>query len=138
MFKKASTALVKTVKGGLDPNIVLNKSVEVITNAIKEYHIVREQEITKRRAIKARKEVALEAIRSQKEVILTYIEKTFDERNIIFKEMFEKLDYAIANNDSSLVDKSLTVILSTLQTNPFKSFDDFKNKLQDKSFTLEL
>jgi len=138
MFKKASTALVKTVKGGLDPNIVLNKSVEVITNAIKEYHIVREQEITKRRAIRVRKEVALEAIRSQKEVILTYIEKTFDERNIIFKEMFEKLDYAIANNDSSLVDKSLTVILSTLQTNPFKSFDDFKNKLQDKSFTLEL
>jgi hypothetical protein len=108
-----------------------------ITDVIQQYSIVREQEITKRLEIQQQRDIAISKIQAEKEIILTYLQQTFQERREVLHELFQTLDEAVKRGNIEIVDKSLSGIMTTIQSSPFKDFADFKRKLQEHE-TIEL
>ena len=108
-----------------------------IADVIQQYSIVREQESTKRLEIQQQRDIAISKIQAEKEIILTYLQQAFQERREVFHKIFQTLDEAVKMGNIEIVDKSLSGIMVTIQTSPFKDFADFKRKLQDHE-TIEL
>ena len=85
---------------------------------------VREANKTERMRIQADKEKALAQIEATKAVLMTHLNRSFDERATIFKKDFEAIDAAIANNNM----EALAVMLQSVNTlaaqSPFKALVD--------------
>jgi len=94
IFKSASKKI---------PGINFLSVVEEVTSAIKEYSIIVQEEKTKRVAIKSQRDYLIEEIKSKKEIILTYLEKSYDERASILKKQFEIVDKAIDSNNIEML-----------------------------------
>jgi len=77
------------------------------------------------------KDVEIEKIQAQKEVLKTYLEGIFSERRYMIEEMFDKLDKGIENNNLELIQMSMSSIVSIAQESPLKQVEslmsDFKN-----------
>jgi len=89
-----------------------------ILDAAQDYLIVRETEATKQEAIRARKEVDLSEIHAKRELFLTYLHRSFDERRKNFKELFDSLDKAMQNGGD--VASILGAITTLAASSPFK------------------
>lgn len=103
------------------PTQILN-AVETLINAYQcymDYLKTAEQEITKREAIQAWKEVELARINATREILITHLESSFDERKNNFQELFKKLDTAIEKEDAQLIGNTLSVIVEIAKSNPF-------------------
>lgn len=83
-----------------------------ICQAYTEYAIVAEQEKTKRRAIEAWETEAIARIETQRDVMLRYLERSFDERAKQFDNLFKLADRALSEKDN----KALSEILESIQT----------------------
>lgn len=130
------TAMTKISQSSGDPTMV-SQALGKLVSAIKEYKIVQEQEITKRQDLLHRRDVAIRRIQAEENIILSYMTHTFQERKDIFCKLFSTLDHAVENNDVTLVDQTLSGILHTLQTSPFKDFESFKRQLSNHE-TIEI
>ena len=93
-----------------------------IVKSVKEYEIAMEQERTKRYAVRAHKEVLLEKIQAQKEIIEKIIDKTFDERSKVLYELIKRLDVGIQEDNEKLISLTIGGIVGIVQSTPFKSF----------------
>ena len=85
-----------------------------------------EEQETKREEIRAQRDREIEIIRAQKEMIMTYLEKTFDERRMIFNKQFEILDNAVSKGDTELLATTLDSINQLATSSPFKSLLELK------------
>jgi len=105
--------------------------LKMLLNAKNENHRVTEEEKTKRVNISAMRDVEIEKIQAQKEVLKTYLEGIFSERRYMIEEMFDKLDKGIENNNLELIQMSMSSIVSIAQESPLKQVEslmsDFKN-----------
>ena len=85
---------------------------------------VREANRTERERIQAEKEKALAQIEATQTVLITYLNRSFDERATIFKKDFEAIDTAIANNNM----EALAIMVQNVNTlaaqSPFKALVD--------------
>lgn len=90
----------------------LSQCLREICQAYTEYAIVAEQEKTKRQAIEAWETEAITRIESQRDVMLRYLEQSFDERAKQFNSLFKLADRAMSEGDN----KALSKILETIQT----------------------
>uniref|UniRef100_A0A0C1RL20 Uncharacterized protein n=1 Tax=Tolypothrix bouteillei VB521301 TaxID=1479485 RepID=A0A0C1RL20_9CYAN len=95
-----------------------------IIEAYTEYKIVAEQEQTKRRGIKAWEKTTIAQINAQRDALLKYIERSFDERANNFRFLFEKVDLAIANGDNNQLTLALHSITEIAKSSPFKDLAD--------------
>ncbi|MBD2187996.1 hypothetical protein [Pseudanabaena mucicola] len=105
-----------------------------IMTAYTEYKIVSEQEKTKRRSIEACEKTTIAQIESQCDVMLDYLERTFDERASNFRFLFQKVDQAIKNADSEQLTLALNSITEIAKSSPFKDLADLtqvKKSLDD-------
>lgn len=73
--------------------------VNNITNAAKEYGICKQQERTKREAIKAQMKVEIEKINSQKEICLKVLDKQYEIKMFQMQAFYEQ--YSMALKDAS-------------------------------------
>lgn len=84
----------------------------------------RESNMTERVRIQAEKVAALKKIEATRDLLMTYLNKSFDERAAIFKKDFESIDTAIANNNM----EALAIMVQSVNTlaaqSPFKSLVD--------------
>ncbi len=84
----------------------------------------RESNMTERARIQAEKVAALKKIEATRDLLMTYLNKSFDERAAIFKKDFESIDTAIANNNM----EALAIMVQSVNTlaaqSPFKSLVD--------------
>lgn len=107
------------------------EGLKMLVNAKKENHNITETEKTKRANIAARKDVEIENIRAQKDVLKTYLEGIFSERRYMIEEMFDKLDKGIENNNLELIQISMSSIVAIAKESPLKQVEalvsDFKN-----------
>jgi len=107
------------------------EGLKMLVNSKSENHKVSEEEKTKRANIYAIKDVEIEKIQAQKEVLKTYLEGIFSERRYMIEEMFDKLDKGIENNNLELIQMSMSSIVSIAQESPLKQvaslMNDFKN-----------
>lgn len=135
-----ATRIVKTVSAKVVGGSVgqLGESLGKVIDAAKEYAIVREQEVTKRELISAHRDVMLEQIRSNRELLQLAIDRTFDERGKVLDRQFEALDAGLASGDSELIRMALDSIVDVVKSTPFKNIQELRTSLADPGFTLEL
>lgn len=82
---------------------------------------------TKRAEIRAQTEIRIKEIDSMRDLIMTYLDKTFDERSKIFAKQFECVDKALADGDVNLLAISLNCITDLAKSSPFKALADINS-----------
>ena len=126
-FEDKRDELIDAAKRGLmnlnNPEEVLNALCKLQSVANETIKYTEEQE-TKRVEINAKKEVAIEKIKTIERCIKDYLDKTFDERRSIFAKEFECVDAALKTGNLELLSVSLNSINSLAAQSPFKALAD--------------
>ena len=120
---KAAGTLVKKAAGPLGKVAKHVNPLDVIREICKtvvEYKIVVQQEKAKRDVIKAERATALERIKAQREILLDYLRRSFDERRENFEALVERLDDAIASGNTDQMAFLLQTIVQLAQSSPFR------------------
>ena len=127
MIKKAMSMVGKTKPS---PTQAL-EGLKMLVNAKSENHKITQEETTKRKNINAVRDVEIERIQAQKDVLKTYLEGIFSERKYMIEEMFDKLNKGIENDNLELIQMSMSSIVSIAKESPLKQVEslvnDFKN-----------
>ncbi len=120
LFSKAKPSPTQALEG-----------LKTFAEVVKDNHKITEEETTKRVNISAIKDVEIEKIQTQKEILKSYFEGIFSERRYMIEQMFDKLDKGIENNNLELIQMSMSSIVSIAQESPLKQvaslMSDFKN-----------
>jgi len=85
-----------------------------------EYNQIAEQERTKRREIKAWEKENLAKIQAQRDLLMEYLDRSFDERAKNFKQLFDVVDRAIASGNNEQLGLALHSITELAKSSPFK------------------
>ena len=108
------------------PADVLN-TINTFVKASEEVAKFTELQKTKRAEIRAQAATRIKEIDAMRDVIMTYLDKTFDERSKIFAKQFECVDKALADGDANLLAISLNSITDLAKSSPFKALADMGN-----------
>lgn len=134
--KKPKTEDIQTVLSNVPLDAV--QGVKHVFDNVVEYLKVSELEKTNRAGIEARKTVALEQIRSQRDTINQLINRTFDERGQVLAKQFAALDHALVSGNVEVVQASLQGMVAVIQTSPFKTVQEMQQALGTKDFVVRL
>lgn len=121
----------------LPPQDVVDATNEVFREVIS-YLNTKELEQTKRANITANRDVAIEAIRSQREVILESLRYMFEERAQVIQKQFQALDYALETGNVALADTAMKSMVNVIQSSPFKNIQEMQNAMGAKDFVVRL
>ena len=116
-------------------------SLAQIAQAYHDYLIISEQEKTKRIEIKAWENQKLAEIKANRDFLIGYLERSFDERAKNFSAMFELVDQAISSNNNEQLALSLHAIVELAKSSPFKdliNLSQVKAALDDPDHVWEL
>ena len=105
---------------------------------IADYFRTMQEEETRRQEIIAHRDVLIERITAEKEVILAYFDHRFAERRAALDEFFELLRYAVASGDNHQLTTALAGILGIIQDNPLDDFETFRQQFQDPNYIIEI
>lgn len=86
-----------------------------------------EEQKTKRAEIRARAQVAIHQIDTVREFLQNYLDKTFDERRMLFAKEFEIVDKCLASGNVQALAVSLNAITDLAKSSPFKALADIKS-----------
>jgi len=106
--------------------VVLNDMInpaeclQQIVSAYTEYKIIAEQEQTKRREIEAWEKVTIAKINAQRDLLMAYLNRSFDERAENFRHLFCVVDRAIAADNNDQLALALHSITELAKSSPFK------------------
>lgn len=91
-----------------------------IVSAYREYQQVAEQERTKRREIDAWEKETIAKINAQRDLLMAYLDRSFDERTENFRSLFCVVDRAIAAGNNDQLALALHSITEIAKSSPFK------------------
>jgi ribonucleotide reductase alpha subunit len=111
--KKSTTEVVKEF---INPAECLQQMVTAYTD----YLIIVEQEQTKRREIDAWEKETITKINAQRELLMAYLDRSFDERAENFRSLFAVVDSAIASGNNEQLALALNSITEIAKSSPFK------------------
>ncbi len=100
------------------------QSLHAIIEAYTDYKKVVQEEQTKRRDIEAWEKTTIAQVQANRDVLIKYLESSFDERANNFRFLFEKVDQAIAQGDNKQLSLFLHSITELAKSSPFKDFAD--------------
>ena len=126
--KKLNTDLIEVGKNfaSANPKEAL-EAFNSLCNMAGEVTKFTEVQKTKRKAIEAQRDIIVEQIKSNKEIILYTLEKTFDEREKMFRKYFEVIDDALSKNNIQQLQLGLGSINQLAATSPFKSLENIES-----------
>lgn len=107
----------------IDPEQALN-TLNNLYDRYVELEKTREEHKTERARIQADKEKALAQIEAIKNVLMTHLNRSFDERAMVFKKNFEAIDAAIANNNMEALAITVQSVNTLAAQSPFKALVD--------------
>jgi hypothetical protein len=96
---------------------------------LREYYHFRkatEQEVTRREEIRAKRDVAIATIQTERELIEKYFQHRFAERASALSEFFNLLDHAVDTRNDNELDVALNGILAVVKDSPLKDFESFR------------
>jgi ribonucleotide reductase alpha subunit len=94
--------------------------LQQMVSAYTEYKIIAEQEKTKRREIEAWENETITKINAQRELLMAYLDRSFDERAENFRALFAVVDNAIASGNNEQLALTLNSITEIAKSSPFK------------------
>jgi ribonucleotide reductase alpha subunit len=100
----------------INPAECLQQMVSTYTDYLK----VAEQEKTKRREIEAWEKETITKINAQRELLMAYLDRSFDERAENFRALFAVVDNAIASGNNDQLALTLNSITEIAKSSPFK------------------
>ncbi|WP_414618768.1 hypothetical protein [Calothrix sp. CCY 0018] len=103
------------------------ESLEQMVSAYTEYLTIAEQERTKRRDIEAWEKEAIARINAQRELVITYLDRSFDERAENFRALFGVVDNALVSGDNEQLAIALNSITEIAKSSPFKDLANLSN-----------
>jgi len=80
----------------------------------------REVQETKRAAIEAERQTVISKIRAQRELLIKYLDKTFDERKENFNKLFDVIDDALVKDNIQQLSMGLNSFNELAKSSPFK------------------
>lgn len=123
--KSAKTIVLKTGGKGLlrEAVAVINPldAIREITSAWSTAKRVAEEEQTKRARIAATERVDMARLQLQRDVLITYLERSFDERASNFKQLFTRLDRDAAASNTPAMAATLGAIVDLAKSSPLKA-----------------
>ena len=114
--KKVPGAMVMQAVAIMNPAECLQQIFSVCTDYMK----VAEQERTKRREIEAWEQETLAKINAQRDLLMAYLDRSFDERAENFRSLFCVVDQAIATGNNDQLALALHSITEIAKSSPFK------------------
>lgn len=99
---------------------------DIVKEAIDTIKFCEEQE-TERTKILAQRDAYIRKIEAEKEVLLDYLERSFDERKENFRKFFEMADKAIASGNNEQLAMVLDGVNNLAASSPFKDLADIKS-----------
>ncbi len=96
------------------------ESVREIVTACTDYLKIAQEERTKRQEITAWEKATIADINAQRDVLIEYLELSFDERAKNFRQLFNVVDKAIDNGDNEELALALHSITELAKSSPFK------------------
>ena len=132
--RKDLVGTVKSIAAGnpAEAAQVLKRFIEVAGDVAK----FTEQQKTVRKDIEAKRDSDIARIQAQKEIIMIYLEKSFDERKENFSKLSQVIDHAIANNNMQQLAMGLDSINQLAASSPFKALatlESTKEAINDKN-----
>ncbi|MEM9925434.1 MAG: hypothetical protein AAF915_17050 [Cyanobacteria bacterium P01_D01_bin.50] len=118
---------VKKIKNFALQNINPVESVEKMVSAYTEYLTIAELERTKRRDIEAWEKEAITRINAQRDLLMSYLDRSFDERAENFRALFGVVDNALVSGDNEQLAFALNSITEIAKSSPFKEFANLNN-----------
>lgn len=113
----------------LDPvSGVLDTVLGHVTNMMS----ISEQGKTQRAAIEAQKDVMIEQIRAERDLLMFDLEQKYKERGLAYDAYFKVIDKALESGDIQALQLGLSAVVQTIQHNPLPSRDDIKTALEHK------
>lgn len=113
-----------------NPLMILPELINMVNDVCK----YTEGQKTQRKLIEANRDTIIKGINNQKEIILEYMKRTFDERKENFEKMFLIVDRAIDSNNMEMLSMGLNSINDLVKSSPFKDLKDLETtqkKLSD-------
>ncbi|MDZ8106621.1 MAG: hypothetical protein RM338_13515 [Nostoc sp. DedQUE12a] len=107
---------IKVVKEFINPAECLQQVVLAYTDYLK----VAEEEQTKRRNIDAWEKETITKINAQRDLLMAYLDRSFDERAKNFHALFAVVDNAIASGNNEQLALTLNSITEIAKSSPFK------------------
>ena len=117
---KAKKVPVEVLGAGADASECLRAVVE----AYPEYKMVAEEEQTKRRGIEAWEKTTIAQIKAQRDFLIDYLNRSFDERSENFAALFGIVDQAMADGNNAQLGAALHSITELAKSSPFKDLAD--------------
>ena len=111
--KKVSTVGLKEF---INPAECLHQMVSAYTDYLK----IAEQEQTKRREIEAWEKETIAKINAQRELVIGYLDSSFDERAKTFLALFAVVDRAMESGNNEQLAHALNSITEIAKSSPFK------------------
>jgi len=111
---------VQKIATALNDAINPAECLQQIVSAYTEYKIIAEQEQTKRREIEAREKATLAKITAQQDLLMAYLDRSFDERAENFRSLFCVVNQAIAAGNNDQLALALHSITEIAKSCPFK------------------
>ncbi len=91
-----------------------------IITAYADYKRVAEEECTKRRKIDAWEKIAVAKIDAQRDLLMAYLARSFDERAENFRSLFCVVDQSITTGNNDQLALALNSIIEIAKSSPFK------------------
>jgi ribonucleotide reductase alpha subunit len=111
---------VQKIPVALNDMINPAECLQQIVSAYTEYKIIAEQEQTKRREIEAWEKATIAKINAQRDLLMAYLNRSFDERAENFGHLFCVVDRAIAADNNDQLALALHSITELAKSSPFK------------------
>lgn len=136
----ARTATDKGTKGATQqvPGLQLIEGLKCMYQAHSDYQRLREQEKTKRLAILADRDVTIEQIRAQCDVIKQALSEAFELRKTGLQAQIQAMDQAIDRGNVEALHAVMDAMVKTIQSSPFKDISDMREQLSNENFVLQL
>ncbi len=134
--KRVSGTVLQKTKGV--PMTAVFDGLSQLNQTRIDYEIVREQEKTKREAIASQRDVSIETIRAQRDLMQSAINQTFGERKKILEAQIHAMDHALNSGSTEVLNKALDGMVSVIKESPFKNMAQIRKELEDDDFVLRL
>ncbi len=118
---------LKKIKNFGLQNLNPTESLQQMVSAYTEYLTIAEQEKTKRRDIEAWEKQAITRINAQGDLVITYLDRSFDERAENFRALFGVVDDALLSGDNQQLALALNSITEIAKSSPFKDLANLNN-----------
>jgi hypothetical protein len=108
-----------TLKTELSLKDVLT-GIQVVADCVRDI----QKERTEQTRLREQSRVDVEHIHAMRDVLMDYLDRSFDERRESFRQLFERLDGAIASDNVGMAAAVLESVVKLADASPFKALRD--------------